>query len=500
MGACLLCALMLPFFFGFNYVAGARVILKQGFRSCQQVIGGFWSGYPKSSSTTTTGSQQSLMAIEEEDAAAAAAAVDASLNAATMNQLCRHPWTSQTQEEEQDMDREIWEKLPHDLIIKVLAWLPPPFVVRMRTVCKAWNSLSFSADDVSRLPPREPWLLVCNYSSSPSSQTVSAFDPGAQKWYTGIPLTFDGLRASNIQVCTCAGGFLLCRSSEHVLYTCNPLTKSWRKLPPCLAPIGGFTFEGFEMDFDAATGKFQIYHDLCQYDETDRCDRMSELYDSESDCWKPFGAIAAHDGELPEKIAFLNRVLYCVAFLAPVSLRRYKLQNQAWSEIPLPALKAPIYRIITVNLVECHARLLLVAAILEGGDCRKSLRVWELVEEEEQEEKEEKESSAATAAKMMKWVDLEIKPNQDSEALLEMDFAKYSCVGRGNSFSVFSIKASEDGKALACDLKNKSWHWISLCPGIEPLRLTDIIGSRRVIWGTGIKQFLAYQPTLLHVQ
>lgn len=125
------------------------------------------------------------------------------------------------------------------------------------------------------------------------------------------------------------------------------------------------------------------------------------------------------------------------------------------------------------------------------------------MEEEEQQEKEEKESSAApaaTAAKMMKWVDLEIKPNQDSEALLEMDFAKYSCVGRGNSFSVFSIKASEDGKALACDLKNKSWHWISLCPGIEPLRLTDIIGSRRVIWGTGIKQFLAYQPTLLHVQ
>ncbi len=439
---------------------------------------------------------------------------------------------------EGEMDSGIWSELPHDLIVKILAWLPTPYVVRMRTVCKAWNALAFSADDMRRVPTPEPWLLVCNYSSSSTfSHTVSALDPVAQKWYTDIPLTLrdsssvGGAGASaaassssnnthstdNVQVCTSAGGLLLCRSLEHVLYTCNPLTKSWRQLPPCLAPVGGFTFEAFEMDVDASTGSFRIYHDLCRYDESDRCDRMSELYDSETDSWKPLrggggdgdgkgttttvsptAVAAAQDyagGALPEKIAFLNQALYWVAFLAPVSLRRYKLQTQTWSEIPLPALKAPIYRIITANLVECNSRLLLVAAVLEGSECRKSLRVWELVETEESSTRSPS-AAPATEGMMMKWVDLEIKANQDSEDLLEMDFAKYSCLGRGNSISVFSIKASEKGKVLSCDLTTKAWHWIPLCPTIEPLRLRDIIGSRRVMWGTGIKQYLAFQPSL----
>jgi hypothetical protein len=439
---------------------------------------------------------------------------------------------------EGEMDSGIWSELPHDLIVKILAWLPTPYVVRMRTVCKAWNALAFSADDMRRVPTPEPWLLVCNYSSSSTfSHTVSALDPVAQKWYTDIPLTLRdsssvrGAGASaaassssnnthsteDVQVCTSAGGLLLCRSLEHVLYTCNPLTKSWRQLPPCLAPVGGFTFEAFEMDVDASTGSFRIYHDLCRYDESDRCDRMSELYDSETDSWKPLRggggdgdgkgttttvsptAVAAPQdyggGALPEKIAFLNQALYWVAFLAPVSLRRYKLQTQTWSEIPLPALKAPIYRIITANLVECNSRLLLVAAVLEGSECRKSLRVWELVETEESSTRSPS-AAPATEGMMMKWVDLEIKANQDSEDLLEMDFAKYSCLGRGNSISVFSIKASEKGKVLSCDLTTKAWHWIPLCPTIEPLRLRDIIGSRRVMWGTGIKQYLAFQPSL----
>jgi len=439
---------------------------------------------------------------------------------------------------EGEMDSGIWSELPHDLIVKILAWLPTPYVVRMRTVCKAWNALAFSADDMRRVPTPEPWLLVCNYSSSSTfSHTVSALDPVAQKWYTDIPLTLRdsssvrGAGASaaassssnnthsteDVQVCTSAGGLLLCRSLEHVLYTCNPLTKSWRQLPPCLAPVGGFTFEAFEMDVDASTGSFRIYHDLCRYDESDRCDRMSELYDSETDSWKPLRggggdgdgkgttttvsptAVAAPQdyggGALPEKIAFLNQALYWVAFLAPVSLRRYKLQTQTWSEIPLPALKAPIYRIITANLVECNSRLLLVAAVLEGSECRKSLTVWELVETEESRTRSPS-AAPATEGMMMKWVDLEIKANEDSEDLLEMDFAKYSCLGRGNSISVFSIKASEKGKVLSCDLTTKAWHWIPLCPTIEPLRLRDIIGSRRVMWGTGIKQYLAFQPSL----
>ncbi|CAM6025109.1 unnamed protein product [Sphagnum balticum] len=444
---------------------------------------------------------------------------------------------------EAEMDSRIWSELPHDLIVKILAWLPTPYVVRMRTVCKAWNTLAFSADDMRCVPTPEPWLLVCNYSSSSTfSHTVSALDPVAQKWYTDIPLTLrdsssttlgvGGAGASaaassssnntqstdNVQVCTSAGGLLLCRSEEHVLYTCNPLTKSWRQLPPCLAPVGGFTFEAFEMDVDASTGSFRIYHDLCRYDESDRCDRMSELYDSETGSWKPLGGgggdgdgkgttttmsrtavAAAQDyggGVLPEKIAFLNQALYWVAFLAPVSLRRYKLQTQTWSEIPLPALKAPIYRIITANLVECNSRLLLVAAVLEGSECRKSLRVWELVETEESSRSSPSAAAAAAEGMMMKWVDLEIKANQDCEDLLEMDFGKYSCLGRGNTISVFSIKASEKGKVLVCDLTTKAWHWIPLCPTIEPLRLRDIIGSRRVLWSTGIKQYLAFQPSL----
>ena len=439
---------MLQHHFLVKYVSIARALLKQGLRACKLAMTPAW----------VTGSELTAMDVDDP-----------------------FGWDDwENAHSVPEMDSEIWGKLPHDLIVKVLAWLPPPYAVRMRSVCKSWNSLVFSQDDVSRATPHEPWILVCNYTSN--CQTVCAFDPTLQKWYKGIPLIFQGLKASNIQVCTSAGGFLLCRSMEHVLYICNPLTRTWQKLPPCLTPMAGFTFEGFEMNMDIRTGSFKIYHDLCRYDESDQCDRMSELYDSVYASWKPFGSNAAHDGDLPEKIAFLKQDLYCVAFLAPANLRRYNMQKKVWSEIKLPSLAVPIYRIITVNLVECHDRLLLVAATLESGDCKKSLRVWEL-----------------ELSTPVKWIDLGIKPNQDCDKLLEMDFAKYSCVGRGDSFVVFSIKASEEGKALACDLNTKSWHWIDLCPGVEPLRLRDIIGSRRVIWGTpntNFQQYLAYQPCL----
>ncbi|OAY72545.1 F-box/kelch-repeat protein [Ananas comosus] len=62
------------------------------------------------------------------------------------------------------MEDNIWALLPEDLLVEVLARVPPFFIFRLRSVCRRWNSIlndsSFLAAH-SKVPSHGPCLLTC---------------------------------------------------------------------------------------------------------------------------------------------------------------------------------------------------------------------------------------------------------------------------------------------------------------------------------------------------
>jgi hypothetical protein len=146
------------------------------------------------------------------------------------------------------MDADLWCNFPDILIEDILPRLPLPSLFRFRTVCKAWNALiqeprfltACGRSAASNANWGNSWFY---FSASECSNDGLTFDPeGPGKWYK-IPKLFGGLLGHDgFSLCAAHGG-LACFISKFdargymTLAVCNPLTNSWRTLPPMLEMV-----------------------------------------------------------------------------------------------------------------------------------------------------------------------------------------------------------------------------------------------------------------------
>ncbi|CAM6107411.1 unnamed protein product [Calypogeia fissa] len=274
------------------------------------------------------------------------------------------------------MEPSVWENLGPDMLMKVLAHLPSPSCLRFRTVCKGWKIIIDSPqflDFCSEMWMERPWFLVFQRLEI---DAVHMYDPRDRKWYT-FPLSF-----LPIPVCgRAAAGSLLCVEEREdtffkALYICDPLAKTWIKLPPMMEETY-WRSRSVTLMVDEFVGAFKVLVG---------CNFRLQVYDSLSTSWDGLGqAPRQRLGQAPTISAGycrLRSTLYCLSpslgfdiVPQPYQLLSFNMDEERWMLVNIKMPKCLTYPHLTEN--EDHSRIMMVGGVWKKKMVR-SLRIWEL--------------------------------------------------------------------------------------------------------------------------
>lgn len=150
--------------------------------------------------------------------------------------------------DEASSDSNSWNRLPGDIVVRVLARLPVPQLFRARTVCKQWNSLTSTPEFLNlcngQYEPYFPAIISRKFYRGDSGSCTSGndeqggndlfsvffgYDHMTEKWQKLPPLDFLP-REARAPVAG-AGGFICFRGASS-LFLCNPVARTCVELPP----------------------------------------------------------------------------------------------------------------------------------------------------------------------------------------------------------------------------------------------------------------------------
>ncbi|XP_024536995.1 protein UNUSUAL FLORAL ORGANS-like [Selaginella moellendorffii] len=258
------------------------------------------------------------------------------------------------------LDDSVWSQLPEDMTRIILARLPLPNLLQVRTVCKKWEATIRSPPFLklcSDLPFRAPWYL--GFHGFRHEQGW-AFDPSSSRWYT---LDFTFLPPGR---CAAAAGGLLCFCQDSVqansLYVCNPITKVWRALPRFPGSI-----KQVAMRVDKAEDTYLV---IAFVQDDVKCGAL--LYRKGDDSWREAAAMASHPQLLNiVDAAFSGGVLYCLNKCVTRDwqyIKCYHFEQDEWSDlgIPMPSAFRGQDLVQMPYLVDHGGKLLLVEKIISS--------------------------------------------------------------------------------------------------------------------------------------
>ncbi|XP_057470830.1 protein UNUSUAL FLORAL ORGANS-like [Actinidia eriantha] len=385
------------------------------------------------------------------------------------------------------MDPRIWSRLPHRLVDRVIAFLPPPAFFRARSVCKRWNSLLFSNSFLElylQVSPHRPhWFLFFNHKSlknyvykndnndgnvRPNCEGY-LFNPYEVTWhrlsFASVPHGFSPASSS---------GGLMCFSSNEAgsksLLLCNPLVGSLTPLPPTLRPrlfpSIGLTVTNASVDVvvagDDLISPFAVKNLTAESFHIDGGGFYS--------MWGTTSLLPRLCSLESGRMVYVEARFYCMNY-SPFSVLAYDVAANHWCKI-----QAPMRRFLrSPNLVESRGKTILVAAVEKSKlNVPKSLRMWGL-------------QSCGTT-----WVEIDRMPQQLYVQFEEVEGGRgFSCVGHGE-FIIIVVRGSQD-KAILFDFYRKRWLWIPQCPFGE---LSGDNGSGNDNNGGGELHGFAYEPRL----
>ncbi|XP_020100835.1 F-box/kelch-repeat protein At5g15710 [Ananas comosus] len=338
------------------------------------------------------------------------------------------------------MEDNIWALLPEDLLVEVLARVPPFFIFRLRSVCRRWNSIlndsSFLAAH-SKVPSHGPCLLTfwknslthqCSVLNSLTHQ-CSVLSLPLKTWYK-IPFGFLPEWAfwlvGSSRGLVCFSGF---DGFSFKTLVCNPLTQSWRTLPKMhynqqrqLILVTDRTDHSFKV-----IAASDIYGDKTL---------PTEVYDSKLNKWSLHQVMPAVN-LCSSKMAFCDSRLY-LETLSPLGLMMYRVDIAQWEHIPA---KFPRSLLDGYLVAGAQRRLFLVGRIGLYSTLQ-SMRIWEL-------------DHAKTV-----WVEICRMPPKYFRALLRLSAERFECFGQDN---LICFTSWNQGRGLLYDVDKKLWSWITGC-------------------------------------
>ncbi|CAN4078485.1 unnamed protein product [Withania somnifera] len=388
------------------------------------------------------------------------------------------------------MDSRIWSRLPHRLIDRIIAFLPPPAFFRARAVCKRFYGLLYSSHFLElylQVSPQRHWFIFFkqkipknniykNISTNAGSSVEGyLFDPDNLSWYrlsfALIPQGFSPVSSSGGLIC-----FVSDEPGSKSIILCNPLVGSIIPLPPTLRPrlfpSVGLTITNSSIDLSVAGD------DLISPYAVKNLTTESFHIDGNG-----FYSIWGTTSSLPRlcsfesgKMVHVQGRFYCMNF-SPFSVLSYDIGTNNWCKI-----QAPMRRFLrSPSLVEGNGRLVLVAAVEKSKlNVPRSLRLWAL-------------QDCGTM-----WVEIERMPQQLYVQFAELENGQgFICVGHGE-YVVIMIK-NNSNKALLFDFCKKRWLLIPPCPFVGNCNNIDYGGSSNTCggeFGGGELHGFGYDPRL----
>jgi hypothetical protein len=333
------------------------------------------------------------------------------------------------------MDARVWAGLPDDLLLEVLARVPPFLLFRLRPVSRRWAAIlhdpAFAAAHAA-VPSHGPCLLTFSRGGgaarSPPQCSVLSLPLRAR-----YKLPFGFLPARDLWLVGSSGG-LVCFSgffdgATFRTVVCNPLTQAWRVLPE----MHYNQQRQLVLTVDKSRRSFKVIAASDVYGDKAL---PTEVYDSKEDRWSMHQMMPAAN-LCSSKMAFCDSRLY-LETLSPLGLMMYRVDAGHWEHIPA---KFPRSLLDGYLVAGAGTRLFLVGRIGLYSTLQ-SMRIWELDHDK------------------TVWVEISRMSPRYFRALLRLSAERFECFGQDN---LICFTSWNQGKCLLYDVDKKSWSWIAGC-------------------------------------
>jgi len=404
--------------------------------------------------------------------------------------------------EKSALDSHIWSNLQPELVARILSHLPFTALIHTRLVSKRWDREIYAGrllgnESIADFNPRS-WLFLFENGGPGSPHKLHAFDPVQNDWqtFTTIPHFATVQKIGGLSLCGAACGLMVYKISalkSHFIRfgVFNPITRSWKKLPPLLKrrqrPVVSMFME--------SSGVGGHYYKLVVAGglEYDQHVQSTEVYDSRTECWRTtcekFNNQQSHVcEEMRTSTAFCDGVVYHVRFNQKLSFDpnrehhtflSYDTKTARWRplRVPLPAdlvfteypsLKriwkgrAHLADVLPPFLVESDGRLLLIGFREDRTACTiAGIVIWEFFQK--------KLWKPVTA--MPNALFGQMCPKVCNSAYVDpSSYLKYELQGAGRGDIVYVFQANEgQGFVALCDFSQNPPAWRCIRkPGVAP--------------------------------
>ncbi|GLJ24016.1 hypothetical protein SUGI_0457510 [Cryptomeria japonica] len=225
-------------------------------------------------------------------------------------------------EENTEMDHKIWSRLPQELLLLVLAKLPTLVLAKFRVICKQWKFLlSPPANNFKR-------ISFADISCNPSP----AFLIG------GLSFAHTKNSVLNDLYLLQSTPLLGAPDAPSLFYICNPVTRTWKMLPPLVElrsrqDFIGLAFDSFRKTFLLITGEYMRHENQNTV--------VMEMYDSETDSWSkleintPISLFPTGEGVYSRgRFYWINQTI--VGSMLRLDVAAFNVAERSWDVINQP--------------------------------------------------------------------------------------------------------------------------------------------------------------------
>ena len=343
-------------------------------------------------------------------------------------------------------------RLPEPILHMVLARLPVPSFLRMRAVCKDWWHLMYATSFLelcAKAQSERSCFVFSERGKMVANGEGAIYIPSSNKWLK-ISLSFLPCNLKEPVLVTGGGGLLcfVCNKSESdsVIVVCNPVTKSWRELPPLDVedPEDFMWYLAMvSIIVDEHSNSYKVILVSQTSLEPYNASWRTLVYSSLTKDWsRPqshyLGADVHNDTCSIWTPVECNGVLYENFVTEYVWM--YDIARGTWRFVELPT---PSDHAEEKGLVEIHGHLFRILQT-EYGDV-KSIQIWELNPND------------------LKCLSVEFMPAGLAATFLDVSFTVLGIhtTARNDALCFLSLKGQS---ALLYDLTRRSWNWMPKFP------------------------------------
>ncbi|XP_042501632.1 F-box only protein 6-like [Macadamia integrifolia] len=354
-----------------------------------------------------------------------------------MVENCKPPPTKKSRRERSSneiMEEHIWKEFPEDLFEAVIARLPIAIFFQFRSVCRKWNSLlssnSFS-QHCAEVPQSHPWFYTITHENE-YAHSGAVYDPSLKKWHhPPIP----SLMANIIIFPVASVGGLVCflDIGNMNFYVCNPLTQSFKKLPPRSVRVwsrvavgmtlnGSSTDKGYKILWVGYNGEY-------------------EVYDSVKNTWTHPGSMPTNI-KLPLSLNFQSQSISVDGTLyfmcaEPEGIVSYDMATGVWKQFTIPSPP----HLADHAIAQCGGRIMLVGLLSKNAAT--CVCIWEL-------------------QKMtLLWKEVDRMPN-----IWCLDFygkhVRMACLGN-KGLLMLSLRLGQKNRLVTYNILNREWKRVPGC-------------------------------------